>query len=121
VRKQLETTLSQTIEHGLKAVSIDGADYQNWLTLAQLYQELAGVGIQGAYEQAQQAYTKAREENPTNPLPLFRLGQLETLRGNTSNAIDYFSEAVKVKRDFAPAYFLQSQLLAQQNRLEHTL
>lgn len=120
-RVQLETTLSQTIEHGLKAVSIDKADYQNWLTLAQLYQELAGVGIQGAYEQAQQAYESAKKENPTSPLPLFRLAQLETLRGNTSNAIDLFTEATKLKRDFAPAYFLQSQLLAQQSRLDDAI
>ncbi len=120
-RAQLEGTLSQTIEHGLQAVSIDRADYQNWLTLAQLYQELAGVGIEGAYEQAQQAYTTAREENPTNPLPLFRLAQLEVLKGNTSNAIDLFAEAITLKRDFAPAYFVRSQLLAQQNRLEEAI
>lgn len=120
-RGQLETTLSQTIEHGLRAVDIDRADYQNWLTLAQLYQELAGVGIEGAYEQAQQAYTSAREENPTNPLPLFRLAQLEILRGNTSIAIDTFGEAIKLKQDFAPAYFLRSQLLAQQNRLDEAV
>jgi len=117
-RKQLQDTLSQTIEHGLKAVSIDREDYQNWFTVAQLYQELAGVGIEGAYEQAQQAYESAREENPTNPMPLLRLAQLEVVRGNTSNAIDLFGEAVNVKRDFAPAYFLRSQLLAQQNRLD---
>lgn len=120
-RAQLEGTLTLTIEHGLKAISIDRADYQNWLTLAQLYQELAGVGIQGAYEQAQEAYTSAREENPTNPLPLFRLAQLEVLKGNTSTAIDLFGEAVALKKDFAPAYFLRSQLLAQQNRLDEAI
>jgi tetratricopeptide (TPR) repeat protein len=114
----LQKTLTETIDHGLAAISIDRVDYQNWLTLAVLYQELAGVGIEGAYEQAQTAYTSARNENPTNPVPVFRLAQLETARGNRGAAISNLDAALVIKPDFAPAHFLRSQLLAQDQRLE---
>jgi tetratricopeptide (TPR) repeat protein len=117
----LQAALSDTIEHGLAAVSIDGSDYQNWLTLAQLYQQLAGVGIEGAYEQAQAAYMSAKEENPTNPLPLFRLGQLEVARGNRAEALTHLDAALALKPDFAPAHFLRSQLLAQDQRIEEAV
>ena len=46
-RAQLQSTLTQTIEHGLAAVSIESRNYQNWLALARLYGELAGVGVEG--------------------------------------------------------------------------
>ena len=117
-QEQLQSTLTSTIEHGLAAVSIDGADYQNWLTLAQLYQELAGVGVQGAYEEAQNAYNSARTENPTSPLPLLRLAQLEIARGNRAAAIQHLDDALALKPNYAIGYFLRSQLYAEEGRFE---
>lgn len=117
-RQALQATLSTAIEHGLTAISIDRNDYQNWLTLAQLYQELAGAGVSGAYEQARAAYTEARAENPTNPLPIFRLAQLEALQGNRDAALTDLEQVVALKPDFAAAYYLASQLLAQGGQLQ---
>lgn len=112
-QQKLQTTLSDAIQHGLTAVSINGSDYQNWLTLALLYQELAGAGVEGAYDQAKQAYSSARAENPTNPVPVFRLAQLETLKGNREGALQLLAEATQLKPNFAAAYYLGSQLYAQ--------
>ncbi len=116
--QQLQATLAMTIEHGLSAVTIDDSNYQNWLTIAQLYQELAGVGVEGAYEQAQAAYKEAQTDNPTSPLPLFRLAQLETARGNRAAALGYFDQTLALKPDFAAAHFLRSQVLAQDGRMQ---
>jgi len=121
VRVRLQGTLSQTIEHGLRAVAIDDADHQNWLTLAQLYQELAGVGIEGAYEQAQRAYQEARNDNPKNPLPLLRLAQLEVIRNNQPEALKHLDAAIALKPDFAAAHFTRSQLLAQTGDLQNAI
>ena len=120
-QQKLQETLTETIQHGLAAVTIDDTDYQNWLTLAQLYQELAGVGMEGAYEQAREAYQEARTDNPTNPVPLYRLGQLESIKGNRAAAIQHLDEALKLKPDFAAAYFLKSQVLAQDNKLDEAI
>ncbi len=111
-KKQLESDLQVTIAHGLSAVSIDGADYQNWLELASLYQNLSGVGIQGAYQNAKDAYLRTIGENPTNPLAHVRLAQLAIDQKDLNFALDHLNTAIKLKPNFAAAYYLRSQVLA---------
>lgn len=113
-RARLQAELANTVTHGLSAVSINETNYQNWLTLAQLYQNLAGVGVEGAYEAGKSAFERARAENPTHPLPSLRLAQLEILVGNTDSALLLLDEALSKKPDFAEAHFIRSQLKAQQ-------
>lgn len=113
-RTRLQAELANTVTHGLSAVSINESNYQNWLTLAQLYQNLAGAGVEGAYEAGKSAFERARAENPTNPLPSLRLAQLEILVGNTDAAYMLLEEALSKKPDFAEAHFILSQLKAQQ-------
>ncbi len=113
-KDQLQKTLSSTIAHGLAAVSINSTDYQNWLSLAGLYQSLAGQGIPGAYEQAQTAWQRAASTTPSNPLPFLQLGQLAMAKGNATSAVGYFSQAITLKPDLALPYFLRSQIEAGQ-------
>ncbi|MCR4325536.1 MAG: tetratricopeptide repeat protein [Patescibacteria group bacterium] len=117
VKQQLQDTLQKTIAHGLEAVSINSYDYQNWLELASLYSELAGASVQGAYEAAQEAYARAADENPNNPLPFMGLAQLERLQGNASSSLAYLAKAVQIKPDFAAAYYLASQIYASQGEM----
>ncbi len=106
----LQATLEETIKHGLSAVEIDGTDYQNWLQLASLYSQLAGAQIEGAYDNARAAYVRAQQENPTSPLPLLNLGQLDALQGNFDAALENLGKAVALKPDLASAYYLASQI-----------
>ncbi len=115
---QLQATLEETIQHGLDAVAINGNDYQNWLELAGLYQQLAGVRVAGAYENARAAYQRARMENPLSPVPLFQLAQLEALEGNRDEALKNLAAAVQLKSNFAPAYYAASQIYASTNDLK---
>ncbi len=109
---QLRKIIEDTIQYGLKAVSLNGDDYQNWLELAMLYQELAGANVSGAYENAKDAYTKLIADNPTNPVVYLKRAQLELLQKNTDAAIADLVTAVKLKPDFAAAYYLASQIYA---------
>ena len=109
---ELQATLTQTIEHGLRAVSIEDRNYLNWLTLARLYGELAGVGIEGAAENARRAYAEARKNNPTNPLSYIGEAQLDIVLGNDTDAREKLQGAVNVKPNLASAHFLLSQLEA---------
>ena len=77
-----------------------------------LYAELAGANIPGAYEGARTAYERARAENPSNPIPLLNLGQLEILQKRPDAALQYLSAAVALKGDLAVAYYLASQIYA---------
>lgn len=109
---QLKKIIEDTIQYGLKAVSLNGDDYQNWLELAMLYQELAGANVGGAYENAKDAYAKLIADNPTNPIAYLKRAQLELLQKNTDAAIADLVTAVKLKPDFAAAYYLASQIYA---------
>ncbi len=111
-RAKLQEALSQTIQHGLSAVSIDASDYQNWLALAGLYQSLGGAGAQGAYESAKAAYQKAHEANPTNPLPLVSLAQISAAENKPGEALDFLDQALALKGDLPSARFLRSQVEA---------
>lgn len=108
----LQQTLQNTIQHGLTAVSIDEGNYQNWLLLAQVYADLAGVNIEGSLDAAKNAYTKAFEASPKNPFPKLRLAQLAIASGDQVGARTYLQEAIALKQDFAAAHYLLSQIEA---------
>ena len=111
-KKQLEATLNDTIKHGLDAVSIKGSGYQNWLELASLYSQLVTISIEGAYDNARNAYSRARAENPNNPFPYLQLAQLELLQKKPDAALQYLSSSIQLKADFAPAFYLASLIYA---------
>lgn len=117
-RARLQSTLEVTIQHGLSAVRSNEDDYQNWLQLAGLYQQLAGVKVAGAYDEARAAYERAREQNPSSPVPLFQLAQLELLENHQDAALEALEQAVQLKPDIAAAYYLASQIYAAQNDLK---
>lgn len=116
-RIRLQATLSQTVQHGLAAVMLDPENYRNWLILAQLYQNLAGAGVQGAADGARDAFIKAIEANPKNPTPLVNLAQLAMTEGKPDEAIGFLDRALALKPDFAPALHLRSQIRAHAGEL----
>lgn len=108
----LQVSLETTIQHGLAAVSINSGDYQNWLALAGLYKNLAGAGVQGAFENAEAAFEKASADNPLSPLPLVQRAQLYIARDDLPQAIMLLDRAISLKSNFAAAYLLRSQVHA---------
>ena len=121
VRTQLQEALQQAISNGLSAVSADTRNYQNWLTLAGAYQQLAGVQVEGAYENAKKAYEQALAANPSNPQPYLQLAQLAALQGDTKTTREYLQEAINKKNNFADAHYLLSQLNVSENKLPEAL
>ncbi len=117
----LQLSLETTIQHGLAAVSINSGAYQNWLALAGLYRNLAGAGVQGAYENARDAYRMVYEANPRNPVPLVQMAQLEVALGNDGEALQLLDQALVLKNDLAAAYLLRSQIFASQERDEDAI
>ena len=120
-RAELQDVLKRTIQHGLDAVAINGTDYQNWLELAGLYQQLAGVKVEGAFENARAAYERARKENPLSPLPLLQLAQLELIQENTDVALQNLAAAIQLKPDLAAAYYMASQIYASKEDFKNAI
>lgn len=111
VRAQLQAVLQQAISGGLSAVSSDSDNYQNWLTLAGVYQRLAGVQVEGAYDNAKEAYEKALAANPSSPVPYLQLAQLASLQQDNNDTVRaYLKEALDKKKNYADAHYLLSQL-----------
>ena len=111
-QQTLRETLSRTIENALTATTVEKGNYQNWLVLAKLYGELAGSKIEGAETNARQAYERVREINPTSPLPLLGLAQLELLLENSNSARELLLRALQLKPNLPIAHFLLSQIEA---------
>lgn len=109
-QEALRASLEAAIQGGLEAVSSNEGNYQNWLTLARVYEQLAGVQVAGAYENAQTAYEQAIEKNPTNPTPYFQLARLAIAQGDVEGARTYITRTLEKKKNHAAAYILLSQI-----------
>ncbi len=116
--KLLQDTVSNAIAHGLAAVESNADDYQNWLTLARAYEQLAGAQVEGAYERAIDAYQGAVAKNPTNPAPHLLLARLALLKEDVEGAKSQLALAVQKKQNFAEAYFLLSQIASSAGDVE---
>ncbi len=110
VRTELTNTISTAIQHGLTAVSQNAGNYQNWLALARIYEQLVGAEIPGAYENAQKAYESAIKENPTNPFFHVRLAQLAAVKNDIAATESHLRQALAIKPNYAEALFMLTQL-----------
>lgn len=116
-----QATLSAGINAALTATNLYPSNYQNWLALGNLYAQAVPLGVEGAYESAKTAYTKAQELNPTNPQIPFILAQLDIANKDMKGAQEYLKAAIALKQDYTAAIFLLSQLEVQQGNVKDAL
>lgn len=114
-----QDALSKSVSAAKAAVSNNPAEYQNWTQLGLIYSSLvpAPLKVQGAYENAQFAFSEALKRNPNNPELYLDLARLEIANGNADNARSYIRNAVTLKSDYADAYLLLAQLEISQKNL----
>lgn len=107
LKNQFQAILSSAVQNAIKATEIDKTNYQNWLSLGRVYETVILFGVQGAYEQAEDAYIKAVNLNPKNPLLMLTLGVLEYNNKNYEGAVTILENAVILKPTYSDAkYFL---------------
>src|SRR3989344_4097147 len=110
LRAELSSTVSTAIQHGLAAVAQNGTNYQNWIALARVYEQLVGAQVEGAYENAEKAYQLAIAENPTNPFAHFRLAQLAAAKNDLEGVETHLRQALALKPNLAEALLMLTQL-----------
>ncbi len=120
-REAFRATLGSTIDRARAAVDRNTFDYQNWLVLGDVYTSIVPLQIEGAYEQAKDAYEQARALNPTNPAILLAAARLEAARGSNENARDLVSQALELKNNYSEAIFFLSQIEIADGNLETAL
>jgi tetratricopeptide (TPR) repeat protein len=113
--------LSQSIQAALQATKLGPNNYQNWVVLGSVYQTVVPLNIDGAYENAKDAYTHAIALDPTDPTLEYTLAQLEIAQKNPTGAIADLNQAISLKQDYTQAIFTLAQLEAQQGNASEAL
>lgn len=120
-QQQFQAALSNGVSAGLQSTELGASDYQNWTMLATVYQSVASLNVEGAYEAAKGAYERAIALNPSSPVLPFSLAQLELAQQNTKAAEDQLLASINLKRDYIPAILLLSQLEIQTGKAAEAL
>ncbi len=120
-QQQFQAALSQSVQAALQATKIAPLNYQNWAVLAAVYQTVVPLNIDGAYQNAKDAYTKAVALDPTDPTLQYTLAQLEIAQKNYPAAEADLGNAISLKPDYTQAIFLLSQLEVQEGKAQAAL
>ncbi len=110
LRAQFQQYLSGAVASAQAATVANPTNYQNWLSLARVYESVVPLKIEGAYEQSLSTYERASSLNPTSPLIALSKARLEITKGNNVKAREYITESLKIKSNYTDAIFLLTQL-----------
>ena len=120
-QQQFQAALSQSVQAALQATKLGPNNYQNWAVLGSVYQTVVPLNIDGAYQNAKDAYTHAVTLNPTDPTIEYTLAQLEIVQKNNVAAEADLNQAISLKPDYTQAIFLLSQLEVQEGKAKEAL
>lgn len=110
IQQEFATVVQQTITAGNVAASSTPRDYRPLFMLGNVYEFLASLGIEGAYESGRSALQDAAALNPTNPAIALALARLEAGRGNLELAQEHITRALTLKPDYTDAILFVVQL-----------
>lgn len=116
-QQQVGQLLQDAIREARAATLLDPTDVENWLTLAQIYENMIGANEE-ATDWAVQSYVNAIETHPTDPTLRLALGGIFLGQEDYGQAASFFQQAVNLKPDFANAYYNLAVSLVQLNQLE---
>lgn len=121
LRTEFQNDLATAVAAAQAGVAYDSRDYQNWLTLAQVYQTVVPLKIEGAYDNAKKAYEQAIALNPQSPALLLRQAELELLNGNRDAAEKQVVAAIEKKNNYTDAIFLLSQIQIEEGKIDEAI
>jgi tetratricopeptide (TPR) repeat protein len=120
-RAQFQGILGSAIASAQEATRLDGANYQNWLALGNIYEAIVPIGIEGSYESSKLTYERAQKENPTNPSVDLVLARLEVANGDNERARELIANALIKKNDYTEAIFLLSQIEINEGNIDEAI
>lgn len=95
---------------GQAAILKNPNDYRSYILLAKVYDLLAQIGVQGAYDTATTLYATALSHNPTNPSIPLAAARLAAVHGDTKTAESALSKSLELKSDYTDAILFAVQL-----------
>lgn len=103
-KNQVAQLLQQAIREARSATLLDPNDTQNWLVLAQIYQNMIGV-TEEAQQWAIQSYVQAIQTSPTDPTLRINLGGIFLNNKEYSQAAQLFDQATQLKANYPNGYY----------------
>lgn len=103
-KQTIQTLLSQSINEGRAAVTLNPLSPRNWEVLALVYRNISGIA-NNALAFSLNAYGSAIQRDPLNPGLRINVGGIYATAKNYDLAIRFYTDAVNLKPDYANAYF----------------
>lgn len=103
-KQNIQTLLGNAINEGQAATILNPNNPANWEILASIYRQISGVA-QDSLQYALNAYGKAIQRDPLNPVLRMNVGGIYLSINNPDMAIRFFTDAANLKPDMANAYF----------------
>ena len=116
-QQAFQQSLVRGVNAGQTATQADPTEPANWQVLGEIYITLGQAGIEGATERAREAFTRARELSPTNPVLALRMGEVEVLENNLSGARAFGEEAVRLRPRYTEAIFFLTQIDLEEGKI----
>lgn len=110
VQQQFNDLVTGTVTAGKELIAISPLDYRSYIALAQVYDLLAALNVEGAYDSAKQAYEAAAVQNPTSPAIPLALARLEASKNNKDTTQTYLAQALTLKPNYTDAILMVVQL-----------
>jgi tetratricopeptide (TPR) repeat protein/O-antigen ligase len=103
-KQDIQTFLSQSINEGRVAVAINPRSATDWEVLGAIYRQISGVA-QNALAFSLDAYGRAIQLDPLNPLLRLNAGGIYYSAKSYDNAVRFFTDTVQLKPDYANAWY----------------
>lgn len=115
------SVVQETVDAGKAAIAMNPADYRADISLGRVYDFLASLKIQGAYENARASYESAATKNPSNPAISLALARLEASQGHQQLTNDSLTKALTLKPNYTDAILLVVQLNVANNDIPNAI
>src|SRR3990167_1497723 len=104
-KQDLQDNLKKAEDSAILAVKSNPKNYQNFVSLGDVYSFVLPLGVAEAYQNAKSAYEQALVLNPKNPEILLFLANLEIGNKDNIKAISYLNQAIAIKPNYSDAFF----------------
>ncbi len=119
-KQTIQTLLAQAINEGRVSTALSPRSSRNWEVLASIYRNITGVA-QNALVFALDAYGRAIQLDPLNPVLRLNVGGIYYAAKNYDLAIRFFTDAANLKPDYANAYYNLAIALRDKGDLQNAL
>ncbi len=120
-RAKFTAQVQQIIPAGQAAILAAPTDYRPYFSLGRIYDLLASLKVEGAYESAQAAYGAAAQRNPTSPSIPLVVARLEAAHSNAKGTQDNITKALTLKPDYTDAILFVVQINVANNDLNSAI